>query len=115
MVYDVTKCGLNKLVWAPNLFIPSVSVMVDLLDNSWFVDGSHCFWEMFLNFPLDPVGMVIQEVFNGDQTFPVKYLPFFLMGGGNHLGNPRDTTSPVQYDSVKLNMLGEHFYRPDKP
>jgi hypothetical protein len=53
MVYDATKCGLNELVWAPNFFIPSVELMVDLLDSkSWMADID--LGEMFLNFPLDP-------------------------------------------------------------
>jgi hypothetical protein len=50
MVYDASKCGLNKLVWAPNFFIPSVDSMVDVLDhNSWMADI-----DLGKTFPLGP-------------------------------------------------------------
>jgi hypothetical protein len=54
MVYNTTKCGLNKLVWAPNFFIPSVDLMIDVLDNNSWIMADIDLGGMFLNFPLDP-------------------------------------------------------------
>ena len=47
VVLDVTRCGLNEVVWAPNFFIPSVDSMLSVLDkDSWM--GDIDLGEMFL-------------------------------------------------------------------
>jgi hypothetical protein len=134
MVYDASKCGLNDLVWAPNVFVPSVDSMVDLLDSkSWM--GDIDLGEMFLNFSLDPkvrplVGVDLSPYFEHDgnplwerwcrclmgfKASPYNACCSFLWGEEIIQGDPRDTTSPFQYESVKLNMPGEEGYHPDKP
>jgi hypothetical protein len=52
MVYDATRCGLNKVVLAHNCFIPLVDAMLSVLDANSCM-GDIDLGEMFLNFPLD--------------------------------------------------------------
>mmetsp|Transcript_20351 Transcript_20351/g.28606 ORF Transcript_20351/g.28606 Transcript_20351/m.28606 type:complete len:147 (+) Transcript_20351:4534-4974(+) len=52
VVYDGTKCLLNKAVWAPNFFLPMVdSLLMFISPNTWFSDMD--LGGMFLNYPLD--------------------------------------------------------------
>jgi hypothetical protein len=52
MVYDASKCGLNKLVWAPNFFMSSPDSLYNNLDSGTYM-GDLDLGECFLNFPLD--------------------------------------------------------------
>eukprot|EP00957_Ditylum_brightwellii_P197300 15031602-Ditylum_brightwellii.AAC.1 len=52
MVYNATKCGLNKAVRAPNFGLPMVKTVARMLDpGSWF--GDIDVGQMFLTFSLD--------------------------------------------------------------
>ena len=51
-VYDATKCGLNKALWAPNFYLPKVDTTLRMIDStSWFSDLD--FDDFFLNYFLD--------------------------------------------------------------
>ena len=53
IVYDATKCSLNKALWSPNFGLPMVdTLLTHLLFESWM--GDIDLGEIFLNFPLDP-------------------------------------------------------------
>ena len=52
MVYDANKCGLNKALWTPNFFLPTIdSILRNADDHTWF--GDIDLGEMFLNYWLD--------------------------------------------------------------
>jgi hypothetical protein len=52
VVYDLTKNGLNDVLWTPNFWMPSMLNVLDCAtEDSWFCDVD--VGEMFLNFPLD--------------------------------------------------------------
>lgn len=51
IVYDAGANGLNDAVWAPSFWMPTISSLIRLLDNtSWMEDRD--LGEMFINFPL---------------------------------------------------------------
>lgn len=52
IVYDATKSGLNKAVWSPNFFLPTMtSVLNHADDQTWY--GDIDIGEMFLNYFMD--------------------------------------------------------------
>ena len=51
IVYDATASGLNKCVWAPSFWLPTVDSLLRALDSdSWMADRD--IGDMFLNFEL---------------------------------------------------------------
>ena len=51
MVYDATANGLNKCVWSPSFWLPTIDTLVCSLDeDSWMTDQD--MGDMFLNFQL---------------------------------------------------------------
>jgi hypothetical protein len=53
MVYDASKSGLNKSLWAANFGLPTVDALCRNKDpTSWM--GDLDIGEMFLNFPFHP-------------------------------------------------------------
>ncbi len=52
IVYDATKCGLNKALWAPNFFLPTIDSLLHNADHDTFY-GDIDLGEMFLNYALD--------------------------------------------------------------
>ncbi len=52
LVYDASRSGLNKALWAPSFPLPSVDTLTDMLEpSSWMADLD--MGEQFLNFPLE--------------------------------------------------------------
>jgi len=52
LVYDATRSGLNKQLWAPSFHLPtSTTLCRTMCDKSWIGDMDLA--DMFLNFPLD--------------------------------------------------------------
>jgi hypothetical protein len=53
MVYDGSKSGLNKALWAPWFSLPTIDSMSRwVLAGSWLADNDY--GDMFLNFPFTP-------------------------------------------------------------
>ena len=53
MVYDGTKLGLNKSLYAPWLALPTIDTLAQwVFVGSWCADNNYC--DIFLNFPLHP-------------------------------------------------------------
>jgi len=53
LVYDASRSGLNKCLWAPNFALPQVDALIrSVNENSWM--GDLDIGEMFLNFCLHP-------------------------------------------------------------
>ena len=51
MVYDGSKSGLNKALWAPWFSLPTIDTMSRwVLAGSWLADNDY--GDFFLNFPL---------------------------------------------------------------
>ena len=52
IVYDLTACGLNEVLWAPSFWMPTILNVLDCsCHSSWFGDVDA--GEMFLNYMLD--------------------------------------------------------------
>ena len=66
IVYDSTACRLNKALWAPNFFLPTIdSILRNADSGTWF--GDIDLGEMFLNYFLDEelrawAGVDVQEI-----------------------------------------------------
>ena len=52
IVYDATACGLNKALWSPNFFLPTIDSLLRNADANTFY-GDIDLGEMFLNYALD--------------------------------------------------------------
>ena len=51
LVYDLISCGLNEVLWAPKLWMPSAEKILDTATHtSWFGDVDSA--EMFHNYKL---------------------------------------------------------------
>lgn len=68
MLYDRIKSGLNELLWAPRLPLPTVDFHLRSVEPvTWMADND--FGEMFLNFVLHEI---VQALCGVDLT---KYFP----------------------------------------
>jgi len=133
VVYDGTKCGLNQCVWAPNFFLPSVdSLLMKVSDRTWFSDMD--LGEMFLNFYLDrkirPFAGVDVTSFKDSSSKTWLRWNRTLMGFRSSpyiackiygwvvdiaRGNPRQSTNPFKWDSIRINLPGSESYDPTLP
>jgi hypothetical protein len=51
LVYNGRSCGLNKMTWAPNFWLPTLCTALRFLDFNYY-SADLDLGEMFLNFPL---------------------------------------------------------------
>ena len=52
LVYDVTKSGVNNVIWSPNFFLPPIiSIAQSIIATIWMPDID--LEDIFPNFPLD--------------------------------------------------------------
>lgn len=138
MVYDATKCGLNAALWAPNFALPTVDSVVNNSDSfTWY--GDIDLGEMFLNYPLDPrirpyAGVEtyrpsrmekrenLKRIFHrwnrcamGMMCSPYNATQSFSVSAEVITGDTKDTSSPLGWDRVVLNMPGTQGYNPCMP
>ena len=132
MVYDLTKCGLNAVIWVPSFSLPDVDSLLDLVEEcSWMADID--IGEMFLNFPLDkflqPYCGVDFSPFlphlvswlrwlrcaMGLKPSPYVAIRFLLLGSEIIRGRNTDSKNALRYDEVRLNLPGMINYNPRLP
>lgn len=137
LVYDGTKSGLNRAVWAPWFPLPTVDAHLRAVEIGSFM-GDIDIGEMFLNF------MMHQKM---QQHAGVDLTPFFPeeLAETNHLlwehwercgmgfrfspyqtvqgmlfaeevirGDPADTSNVLAWDIIVLNLPGDPIYDPSK-
>ena len=134
MVYDATKCGLNDALWAPNFSLPTVdSIIHSSSKGTWF--GDIDLGEMFLNYPLDrrirpyagvdtyhndgPTQKRVLHRWNrnamGLMPSPYNSTQGFAVSSEVITGDVNDSSNPLSWDSVILNMPGTTSYDPCMP
>jgi hypothetical protein len=77
MVYDATKCGLNKVVWAPNVFMSSPNLLYNALDaDTWMgdIDVGEFFLNFFLNQEICPYAGVDLSPYLARMLAPIRVL-----------------------------------------
>ena len=133
MVYDMTASGLNKALWAPKFWMPTMVNIVDCsTDDTWFGDVDA--GEMFLNFPLDrrirkycgidlswmsEEGETLWECWNrmamGMCPSPWVTIRLLMFMMEIVIGNPLEPSNPFRWDQVILNLPGNPSYDPGMP
>ena len=138
IVYDGTSCGLNEALWAPNFYLPSSKAAAHMLTfSSWLADAD--FGEMFHNFFLDekirkhagvdmtylrrrqPAGETKPQIvrwtrlFMGMKPSPYNAVQHYYCGEEFASGNPQNSSNPMGYDRVRLNLPGSDAYDPLLP
>lgn len=137
MVYDASKSGLNKVLWAPNFGLPTVNVLTRAVDEgSWM--GDLDIGEMFLNFCLDPnlqefCGVDLRPYFSeevargqtlwerwvrcmmGLKISPYVAIKGILLAMEVVFGDKDDPNNPYGWMDVVLNLPGSASYDPSKP
>lgn len=137
MVYDTTKSGLNKSLWAPNFGLPTVDVLVrNVSEQSWM--GDLDIGEMFLNFCMHPdlqpyCGVDLRPYFQDECLenktlwerwvrcmMGMKFSPYVCIKGlliALELvqGDPSDEQNVFQWGKVVTNLPGDSGYSPSLP
>jgi hypothetical protein len=136
VVYDGTLSGLNGSLWCPNFFLPSARHAGELLNYStWMADMD--FGEFFHNFHMDEkirrhsgVDLsslnLLQQVrsgeklrwsrlFMGMRPSPYNAVRHYYWAEEFARGNPADSSNPMGYDLVLLNLPGSATYDPNQP
>ncbi|KAL7569764.1 hypothetical protein ACA910_005707 [Epithemia clementina (nom. ined.)] len=136
MVYDGTKSGLNKCLYAPWFFLPDSDQLARTLDEGfWCIDNDY--GEMFLNFWLHPEleqysGMDFTPLYgkrNNGQLWIEAWTrcpmgqsssPFVTIQQTRRLkrlilGDSQDRHNIFQWEQVKLNLPGTVEYQPGEP
>jgi len=135
MVYDGSKSGLNKALFAPWFYIHSVDMMCrSLLPSYWCADNDY--GEQFLNFNLHPelqkyCGVDLTQLTNvtptgdvfgqwkrcamGLRPSPYAAVKGALIARRMVLGNRHDPNNPFRWARVVLNQPGDDHYRADLP
>jgi hypothetical protein len=126
MVYNRSKSGLNKALWAPWFSLPTIDTMSRwVIAGSWLADNDY--GDMFLNFPLHAklqkyCGIDLTQLFPnmkaGEASVDVARWLRNAMGLRNSpyapvqgalrakhiaLGDPKDEDNPFQWDHVQEN------------
>ena len=143
-VFNGTSCGLNRVLWAPNFWLPTSSSLLNSLHYNYeSVDLD--LGEMFINFTLHKT---LQSVSGVDltqfrdlleQSFPelkpskkrilykwsrhwmaMKASPywsarFFYLMEEFLVGNPAQNSNPFRWDKVTLNLTGGPTFNPTLP
>ena len=103
MVYDGSRSGLNQVLWAPWLALPTVTSMCCIIDAGyWCVDND--FGEMNLNFWLHPdlreyCGVDISHLYP-EEWSELKLAPFAERGL-----SIRRSRSPSKRSPVRLRFI----------
>ena len=136
VVYDATKSGLNKALWAPNFPLPTIDGVLNQSDSkTWF--GDIDLGEMFLNYPLDisirsyaGVHTIRSETLDrskprhfhrwnrnamGVMSSPYNSTQGFAWSEEMIEGDLDDPKNPLAWDEVKLNLPGSEDYSPQMP
>ena len=131
VVFDGSSCGLNKVLWAPNFYLPSASSAVMLLSfSTWMADMD--FGEMFHNFPMEEklrkcagVEWTTEggetkllrwsRMFMGMRPSPYAAVRYYYWGEEFARGDPSEDNNPMGYDRVRLNLPGMDGYDPKWP
>ena len=130
IVYDATACGLNKALWAPSFFLPTIdSILRNADSGTWF--GDIDLGEMFLNYFLDEemrawAGVDVREIggaqwerwertLMGFRPSPFICTQSFGWSEDCTRGDRKDKDNPLRWDLVILNLPGNDSYDPMKP
>lgn len=139
LVYDMTKCGLNKCLWSPRFYLPVPESLFDSIDyNSYMSDIDQ--GEMFLNYFSDPelvpyMGVDVTEaVLAGNRkehnkkiwmrwnrwAMGVRQSPFattrmYAMSLEIIKGNRSDPENPYGWEAIQLNLPSSENYDPSQP
>jgi hypothetical protein len=135
IVYDATRSGLNKVLWAPSFPLPSVDTLTDMVEpTSWMADLD--MGEQFLNFPLDvqlraSCGIDVRPYLapNSKSTLWFRWVrcmmglsssPYVVvksthLADESALGDRHNLDNPFQWEYVRLNLPGMDHYNPHLP
>ena len=144
MVYDLSKSGLNKVLWCPRFPLPSVDTHLrGVMPGTWMADLD--VGEMFLNFWLhselrdlcgvdlkqhadscgeaaqgqgrdfDPRLMSWSRCAMGLKISPYSTVRCMMMAEEVVLGRRDDQNNPFRWDRVTLNYPGRADYDPSMP
>jgi len=133
MVYDGSKSGLNRALWAPWFALPNIDTMARwVVAGSWLADNDY--GEQFLNFPLHPelrkyCGVDLTQLFPewkdpkfrllvgrwtrnamGLKPSPYNSVQGALVAKHFVMGNPKDPANPFSWDHLKFNLPGSPDY-----
>jgi hypothetical protein len=132
MVYDGTKCGLNKILWVPSFSLPDVDTLLSLVEESSWM-GDIDIGEMFLNFPLDKhlqayCGVDLKPYLPqfaswvmwvrcamGLKPSPYVAIRYMLLASEVIRGDRLNPTNAMRYDAIRLNLPGQKSYNPSLP
>jgi hypothetical protein len=135
IVYDLTACGLNDALWAPNFWMPTIVNVLDCAtEDSWFGDVDA--GEMFLNYMLDenirPYAGVdvswLTDKFPQTLTWehwcrmamgmrPSPFVTIRLFAWAMEIikGDRKNESNPFYWSDVILNCPGALAYDPGMP
>jgi hypothetical protein len=135
LVYDLTACGLNEALWAPNFWMPTIMNVLDCASSdSWFGDVDA--GEMFLNYMLDlnirpyagvdiswldSVGKTVRKwerwtrMAMGMTPSPYVTIRLFAWAMEMIKGDRTDPDNPFHWSEVHLNCPGAENYDPTMP
>ncbi len=138
IVYDATKCGLNKALWSPNFYLPTIDALLRNADAGTYF-GDIDLGEMFLNYALDEAirpyaGVDVSELephkirkglksvierwertLMGLRPSPFVCTQTFSWSEEVIRGNRLAKGNPLRWDKVILNLPGDTGYDPTKP
>ena len=138
IVYDATACGLNRALWSPNFYLPTIDSLLRNADEHTYY-GDIDLGEMFLNYALDEAlhpyagvdvsGLEPEKVRAGvkqvierwERTLmglrPSPYVCTQAFSWSEEVirGNRLDEKNPLRWDKVILNLPGDPAYDPTKP
>jgi hypothetical protein len=138
IVYDGSKSGLNKALWAPWFSLPTIDTMSRwVIAGSWLADNDY--GDMFLNFPLHVnlqkyCGIDLTQLFPNHKAgeasvviarwlrnaMGLRSSPYASVQGAlraKHLvlGDPQDEGNPFQWDHIRENFPCSKGYEPSMP
>jgi hypothetical protein len=139
-VYDATKSGLNKAIWAPNFCLPNIASVLHNSDDKTFY-GDIDIGEMFLNYFLDPdlrpwagvdlsggSASIIPEKeaakrvilrwnrsLMGVRSSPFNCVRAYLISEEIIKGDCKDKGNPFRWHRVILILPGTKKYDPSRP
>ncbi len=138
IVYDATKCGLNRALWSPNFYLPTIDALLRNADSDTYY-GDIDLGEMFLNYALDEalrpyagvdvtalepdrvrkgVKAVIERwerTLMGLRPSPYVCTQTFSWSEEIIRGRRMEKGNPLRWDKVILNLPGDPSYDPAKP
>jgi len=109
IVYDATANGLNKCVWSPSFWLPTIDTLVRGLDgDSWMTDRDVA--DMFLNFQLHESAIPFTGVnLSSLYATPDEVGPRLAVWERNLMG-----FAPSPYNSVKMALIVEDISKGDR-